>query len=248
MALAEPDETPKALYASGEFEKAARAAQQVGGADNLALAAKSLSSLAVLTNTSQDVVALTPRIRSLALEALSEDPLNAEAQLQLAIAIWFDGRRVGALESYVRGLPNQGRKHIVQAMNAAPDGSIEQAWAHALLGAWHLEVLRRGGSRGAAIYGADLHEGAEHFNRAIALAPGEVAIAVQCAISYLALDAETYSEHARIALEYAVAADAETMFEQQMQVTAALLQSALHEKDLQTIDQVVNELVGPIDD
>ncbi len=207
---ATPD--PEALYAAGAYDRAAAAAAGRGDADGYALAAKAIAADFLLNPGSQSAAEAAERVRAYAEAALMHDPHHVEARLHVAVALWLEGRDAGALESYFRNLPGQGRDVLRAALMDAPD----DAWAHALMGAWHLEVLRRGGGRGARLYGAGLHEGVDHLYQAMRLEPDNAAIAFQCAVSFLALDPDRYAEHADAALQVAQAAEADDAFEAEM--------------------------------
>jgi hypothetical protein len=106
------------------------------------------------------------------------------------------GRRAGITEAVSRNYAPRGRRLIERALALEPDN----AWAHALMGGWHLEVLRRGGRTGARLYGARLATGLAEFERARDLAPNDAMIAVQYAIALIELDAQIYGDRARALL------------------------------------------------
>ncbi len=201
-----------ALYAAGAFDRAEALAAAREDADGYALAAKAAAAAFLLNPSGRSATEAARRVRGYAEAALAREPHHVEARLHMAVALWLEGRDAGALESYLRNLPGQGRDVLRAALTDAP----EDAWAHALMGAWHLEVLRRGGGRGARLYGAGLHEGVDHFYHAMRLEPDNAAIAFQCAVSFLALDPERYAEHAGAALEVAQSAEADDAFEAEM--------------------------------
>lgn len=203
---------PWALYAAGEFADAARQAAARQDADSLALAAKAVAADYLLNPQATTPENAAARVRAHAEAALARDPDHIEAQLHLAVALWLEGRAAGPFESYVRKLPAKGRDVLRAALSDAPD----EAWAHALMGAWHFEVVRRGGGAGARLYGAGVHEGVEHFYRAMRLEPDNAAIAFQCALAFLALDSERYADHANAALQVAQRAEADDAFEAEM--------------------------------
>jgi hypothetical protein len=189
---ARASETARALYRDGDFLAAAAQAEADGGADDLALAARALLALCVTQPDRADVDALITRAIRLSERALSRDPASVPARLQLAAALGMRGRRASIREAMRAGYAPRGRRLIEEAIRAAPD----EPWAQALLGGWHLEVLRRGGRWGALLYGARLNEGMAAFDRARALAPQDPAIAVQYGAALLALDARRYASRA----------------------------------------------------
>ncbi len=212
---------PWDLFAVGAYGRAAELAAARPDADALALAAQAVAAQAILDGDSDGDQAA--RVRALAQEALRRDPDHVEARLQLAVGLWLEGREASALQSLWRDLPGRGHALLETVLDDTPD----HAWAHALMGAWHLEVLRRGGDRGARMYGADLQTGVSHFYRALRMDPDNAAIALQCAVSFLALDAERYEDHARAVLAVGLKADADDAFEAEIITRSRRLWQAL---------------------
>ncbi|MBC7101943.1 MAG: hypothetical protein H5U13_01775 [Parvibaculum sp.] len=70
-------------------------------------------------------------------------------------------RGAGGIRAHFEGWGSQARGHIDRAL--AINGN--NAWAHAALGGWHLEIVHEGGLIGAAIYGASVRAGIEAYER-----------------------------------------------------------------------------------
>ncbi|MCG8441058.1 MAG: hypothetical protein MI723_04535, partial [Caulobacterales bacterium] len=184
---------------------------------------RALSAKAALVEDRAEALDLARRAREHAAAATALDPQHVEGRLQLAIALWLEGRALSPIEGYLRGLPDRSRALIESTLGDSP----EAPWAHALMGAWHLEVARRGGDMGAQIYGASVSAGADHCDRAMALDPDDAGIAVSCALAFLALDPAAYGEPARIALDRAAAAHADDAFEEAMKARGEALTEML---------------------
>lgn len=182
-ASAQPTPAALAHYTAGRFLEAANdAALRPQSADSLAFAARSL--LAACAMGAADCPALLERAERLARAALRLAPRSVEARLQLAVVYGMRGRRASATEAFARSYAPRGRRLIEEALAIAPDN----AEARALLGVWHLEVLRRGRRLGAMLYGARLSEGIVAFDRALALAPEDSMIKLHYAAALLCLD------------------------------------------------------------
>ncbi|MGD2133134.1 MAG: hypothetical protein PVI23_10105, partial [Maricaulaceae bacterium] len=218
------DAAARALYRAGAYVEAAEMSAQGASADAKAFAAKSYAAAAVLADDFDRANALADAALAQASEAVNADPDDVEARLQLTVALWLDGRRRGDLDAYFRGIPQRSRAVIEGVLADAPSdasGDVSgEAWAHSLLGAWHFEAVRRGGGWARRTLGADLAEGAEAFELAMSLAPDDPVIAVQCGVSYLALDPELYAEPARAAFERALAVVPRDDFEAALQARA----------------------------
>lgn len=115
--------------------------------------------------------------------------VQAEAYVQLAIAIGFRARLMSAMDAQAESLPEKGRAAIDKALEFDP----VNPWALAALGGWHLEIVRRAGPVLAeTLYGANEHEGLDNFRRAIKQDPANFLLRYQFALSILALDFEEH--------------------------------------------------------
>lgn len=193
-------------YAAGDFMAAATLAES-GGRDH-ALAARALIAEAV-TADGADVDALIARAEQNARAGVAARAGDLEAKLQLALALGLKARRATLQQAVRHGYAREGRDLIDDALRQSP----RSAWAHALDGAWHLEILRRGGGAGAALYGARREAGIAAFERARALAPYDAAIAYQYAVALLELDGARSSGKVRALLAEAGGFDPQDAFE-----------------------------------
>lgn len=192
-----PDASAFALYAAGDYERAAAAADALGGAVNLALAARALNAEAYLASDRKQARRTADRALDFAEAALKDDPEEVEAHLQAAIAFAMRGANMAPFRAFFMNLPGRARRHIDQALALDPDN----AWALSTSAAWRLEVYRRGGG---ALYGADPQEGYQEFLKARALDPDNIAIAYECALRLLA---SGRAEWRRTALDCLAAAE-----------------------------------------
>jgi tetratricopeptide (TPR) repeat protein len=211
-----------AAYDRGAFADAAKAGEARGDAPGLSLAARALIAEAVTGDASQSH-ALLQRAIVCARTAIAADPESVEARLHWAVALGMQGRRMSLSEAARKGYAGKGRKLIDQALALDPN----EPWAHALSGGWHLEVLRRGGAMGATLYGARLSEGLAAFDRALALAPDDGAMAYQIAVSLLDYDAERYADRAGALLDTIHDWTPEDAFEQRVKAQAERVRSIL---------------------
>ena len=209
-AVAEPPGAAVRLYAQGQFLAAAeRAEAQETSPTSLAFAARALMAACITDPDATSLDSWLDRAEAAARNALALDESSVEARLQWALVLGVRGRRAGIAEAVSRNFAPRGRRLIERAIALEPDN----AWAHALMGGWHLEVLRRGGRSGARLYGARLATGLAEFERARDLAPQDAMIAVQYAIALIELDPEIYGDRARALLGDAVEARGRDAFE-----------------------------------
>lgn len=187
------------LYAAGNYMAAAEAAEAQDSPASLAFAARALIAECLSSPSHSDINALLNRAESAAREALERDPSSVDARLQLALTLGVRGRRASIAEAIRHGYARQGRDLIEEALERDPN----EPWAHALMGGWHLEVLRRGGRAGALAYGARLNTGIAEFERARTLAPNDPIITLHYAVALIELDSERYADRAGVLLDAA---------------------------------------------
>lgn len=158
---------------------------------------------------------------------LASAPHDISARLMLALAIGMKARRAKPMEAMRAGWAQEGQKLVADAVKEAPDN----AWAQALYGGWHLEVLRRGGPAGAAFFGARESAGIAAFERARSLAPQDGAIALHYAVALLGLAPQRFAGKAIGLLDFAVAAPAESAdFSAPVRATAIAIRQTLAAK------------------
>ena len=212
-----------AVYARGDYEQAARAGEASHTAAGLAIAARAVLADEVLRDT--PCLSCLERAEALARQAVAADPHFAFGQVWLAVALGYQARITGAVKARLKNAPAQSRA----ALEAAVADDPANAYAVSALGGWHIEVVRGGGSTLARlIYGAKESEALALFDRAVRLAPGNVAVHYQVALSLAGFDAGKY--HARIAAELksSLSSAADTAYEKKIQGRAGELLGLLN--------------------
>lgn len=177
--MADPAEE---AFAAGRYLEAASIAEQAGGADNLARAARCLLANEVAAGTLNE--AMLRRAEKLARVALQEDPDHGEARLQLAIALSMRSRLMSTREVLNAGYGKAGRELAEGVLEDDPSN----VYAHGFLAVWNVEVLHRGGSLGAAWFGASLSAARAHFEKARHLDADNASICWQYARALAAQD------------------------------------------------------------
>ncbi|MGE0830571.1 MAG: hypothetical protein AB7O04_14630 [Hyphomonadaceae bacterium] len=217
----------RALYRDGAFLNAAEAAlaagRASGRAEDLVLASRALLAQCIVEPHRGDAGALLARASEAAEAALAADAASIDARLQLTAAIGMRGRRASLNAAIRAGYAPRGKRLIDDALARAPNS----AWGRALLGGWHLEILRRGGRMGAMAYGARLSEGLGAFERARALAPNDIVIAAHYGLSLLTLNPDRYAARAGAQLEAAGEGEARDALERHFKRTARSLNAVL---------------------
>jgi len=223
VAMAEPPSAALRLYAAGEFVAAADLADTQPSASSRAFASRALVAACAAARSSSAIDALLARAEGSAREALSLDPRSVDARLQLALVYGMEGRRASLARAFASRYASRGKRLINEALAIEPTN----AHAHAMLGAWNLEVIRRGGQMGALMYDARTGVGLTEFERARALSPGDTLIPLHFAVALLGLDPVAYGARANRLLREVIAAAPSDALEGLGQDTARRLQAAL---------------------
>ena len=213
-------------FNSGNWRAAADQTSRSRDPDNLAFAARSLLASALLSPSSRNRNSDIAQARQFAEAALITEPLHIEGRLQLATALGLQARTGSPTRAFAAGLPQRVRRLLDSVVRDAPS----QAWAHALLGGWHLEGLRIGGAAARAMLGVNLEVGKVSFARAMRLDPNVAAIPFYYAASLLALNPTNHVTDVRALLIRAQNAPVRDAFQAEVKARAVALIVALDTK------------------
>ncbi|PKQ02008.1 MAG: hypothetical protein CVT73_20495 [Alphaproteobacteria bacterium HGW-Alphaproteobacteria-12] len=167
--------------------------------------------------------------------AVMRGPDIPEAHLAVAVGLGLIARRESGIKAHFDGLGTEARNHIDRAL-AIDDGN---AWAHAALGGWHLEIVHEGGVIGAAIYGASVRAGIDAYDLALVLDPDNVSIAWQCAFQLAGLGGAANRARAEELLDRMLAREPRTALEGLLRKSALPLKEALRKDDRPEIARLV---------
>ncbi len=216
----------RAAYAQGRFAEAARIGESLGTSQGFELSAKSLSIHAHYIAKEGEKKKLLERAVTLARKAVTSDPGNADAHLQLARAIGRRAETVGVFEA--AGEAEKIRESTENALRVNP----KLVAAHLSLGRWHSELVGAMGSFMArTVYGARKKDGIASFERALALAPDAKAVPLQYALGLIALDDYQYREKARDLLMRAIGLPAKDAYERILHIEAVEALDNLNKSD-----------------
>jgi hypothetical protein len=236
-ARAEPAGAAARYYAAGDYLAAAELALDERSPAGFSFAARALMAECISSRDRDQIDALLTRAEAAAHRALALDPDSVEARLQLALALGVRARQTDLAEAFQRGYAPQGRRLIEQALERDPNN----AWGHALLGGWHLEVLRRGGRMGALIYHARLADGLAGFDEARRLAPDDPLIALHYAVALLELDPNRFGARAAELLADVAALAPRDAFETYAAAAARRLADTLQNQGPQAASRAARE-------
>ncbi|MFZ2030714.1 MAG: hypothetical protein WAU68_10430 [Vitreimonas sp.] len=223
--MAEPPSAALRLYAAGEFVAAADLADTQPSASSRAFASRALVAACAAARSGSAIDVLLARAEISAREALALDSRSVDARLQLALVYGMEGRRASLARAFASRYASRGKRLIDEALALEPTN----AHAHAMLGAWNLEVVRRGGRLGALMYDAHPGIGLTEFERARAAAPNDMLIPLHFAMALLGLDPVAYRTRADALLQTVITASPRDALEGLERETARRLQAALAE-------------------
>lgn len=215
----------RALYDAGEFLASAAMAQTQGTSQGMSLAARSTLAHYAYVDRAAATAEIFARANALADQALQRDPRNVEAHLQAAVALGYRGRISGAPQAHFAGYAKQARNHIQAALAIEP----ANPWAHAMLGAWNMEIVRKGGRLLArTLYGARLDTGLALYRQAFVLDPDNLVLRYEFGLALAAQDAKKNSVLAIEQLRIALALPPKNAFQRLAHARAQLLLNALN--------------------
>ncbi len=182
----------RTLLDQGEYDQAIAEAQALQSAEGLILASESLSAKVMLGYVDSPKNE-SKKARKWAAEALELAPNSQDARVQFALAYGFETRSSGPFRAWRKRLPQKTLAAIEEVRSLYPDDPRGSA----LLGAWHLGIIRKAGDEnGEKWFGASEAQGIEYYELALSQAPGDIVIASNYALILLAIDLDKHMEKA----------------------------------------------------
>ena len=187
-------EAARAAYAEGRFVEAGELGEALETSAGYALAANSLAIHGYYFAAEDEQPELFARAIRAADEAIRLDPDNPEGYFQSAHAVGREAQTVGVLEALNRGYARRTREAAEEALRLDP----EMAEAHLTLGSWHAEIVNKmGGLVARATYRATRRNALDYYEKALELAPDEIAVYLEYANGLLLLGRNRNREQAR---------------------------------------------------
>lgn len=231
--------TPFELYEQGKYDDAIAAGIAQNDAAGFAIAAR--SELAADTMRSTHCLECIRRAQDNARKAIAADPKNPDGHVFLAVALGREGRLLSTFTVMRRGYVAQAKAELDAAIAADP----RSAFAWSALGGWNIEIAHKGGERLARMmYGASLADGFADFDKAFALAPGNIGLRYQYALTLSAFDTNLYRAKIEDALMRARDGKANGAYEAFVQARAKELLTALNKGDMDAYAALVGRDQG----
>lgn len=231
--------TPFELYELGKYDAAITSGIAQNDAAGLAVAAR--SELAREAMQKERCLECIRRAQEDARKAIAADPRNADAHVFLAIALGREGRLLSTLTVLRRGYPTQAKAELDAAIAADSDNAF--AWG--ALAGWNIELVHKGGARlASALYGASVASGLTDFNKAFALAPDNIALRYQYALTMSAYDVNAFSTRINDALMRVLNGEPHGAYEMFVRDRARELRDTLKKGDLDAYAALVSRDQG----
>jgi hypothetical protein len=243
LALAWPSfaaaERPYDLYAAGRYTDAIRAGVAEQDATGFAIAAR--ATLADATTREEPCVPCLERAEGFARSAVHADPSFPDGETYLAVSLGYEARLAGPVFARLHNYPGQAKRALDAALKADP----KNFWALAALGGWNVEIVRTGGPFLADyFYSASVEKGQEAFAQAFRIAPHNVAIRYQYALSLSGYDLPRFRPEIEDALAHAAHDAPLTSYERLTQSRATELASLLRRGDTTAFEKRVRKYQG----
>ncbi len=219
-------QTDDHLYAEGAYEAAIRAAVARNNAHGFSDAAR--ATLAEEASREQRCLPCLKRAEDFARRAIAADPKYADARVYLALSLGLEARIEGYDVARRKGYASQAKQALDEALAFDP----KNTWALAGLGGWNIEIVRGGGSVLAyLIYGATIQRGRDYFAQALDLAPDNIAIRFQYALTLAGYNVEKFRSEIEALLTRVIEGPADSLYLRLLQKRAAELLALLRKGD-----------------
>ena len=171
------------LIKSGSYAKAVEMGKALNTADSLAFASEALAR-EIMLGESESPKASAIAARNLAEKALDIEPDHQNARLQFVVTDGFVARYTGDVTAWFKKLPQKSLELIQAYRTDFPDDPRGDA----LMGAWHLEIIRKAGEESAERwFGARPDYGKAYFEKALHRDPDDAIVNVNYAFALIAL-------------------------------------------------------------
>ncbi|HEY5238892.1 MAG TPA: hypothetical protein VIJ62_10970 [Rhizomicrobium sp.] len=231
--------TPFDLWRDGKYDQAIAAGEAQKTPEGLSVAARSaVSDMSLHIPPCLDCV---NKAEVVVRKAMAADPKAVLPKIYLAAVLGYEGRLIGLMQAQSKGLAGQSQKALQDGLAIEPKSPLLLA----TMGGWHFEIIRIAGSFIARLtYGATTDEGLKYFDEALKLAPNELLINYQYALSLASVDRDKYHDMIKAALSRAVAAKADSVYYTVSQKRAADLLKLLDGGDANAFDTTVKKYMG----
>jgi hypothetical protein len=153
----------------------------------------------------------------------------------------YEARIVGPVWARAHNYPGQAKDEL----DAALAIDAKDPWALGALGGWNVEIVRTGGDTLASwLYGATVDQGLAAFAAAFRIAPDNLAVRYQYALSLSGYDADRFGQQIKDAFARIAKLKPATAYETLSKTRAAELSALLAKSDRAAFDAKVHQYQG----
>lgn len=222
---------------SGQYDTAISMGETMGTAEGFSLAAETLSAKVMLGYT-ENAKDSAKRARKLAKKALELDSSSQEAHVQYALAYGFETQSSSPFRAWRKNLPKKTLNAITDVREKFP----EDPRGDALLGAWHLGIVRKAGEKRAEnMFDANEISGIDHYEAALARTPEDIIILSNFAAVLLSIDADRHHDKTILLLNRIFEAPANNAIEED--VKSRMMRFQPHLSDPMTLMKLAEMLL-----
>lgn len=242
IAFASTLEEARAKLITGEYDAAIDMALALDTPKGLMLAAETLSAKVMLGYV-DDANSEAKRARKWAEDALEAMPTSKEAHIQYALAYGFETRTSSPFRAWRKKLPKKTLAAIEDCRTKYP----EDPRGDALLGAWHLGIVRKAGAKnGEKWFEASEDLGIKWYESARKAAPNDIVIASNFAVTLLGLDAEKHITRSSEIMAAIANMPTKTAVDEDIKMRVAKLKATTN--DMDALNAAVTEMLdGGVD-
>lgn len=227
---------------AGEYQTALSLGQSLETAEGLALAAEALSAQVMLGLVEKPRKTAT-RARKLAQDALKLDPESHNANVQYALARGFEAQNSSPFRAVRKNLISKSRKAIEAVREKFPDDPRGDA----LMGAWHLGIVRKAGTgRADDLFNARAEDGIKFYGLALERVPDDIIILSNYSATLLAIDADLYKDKAEKMLDHVSKLEPQNMAE--AAVKERMAEFLLHFENTEELEKLGKAWLGDHND
>jgi hypothetical protein len=227
------------LYKAGQYEPAIAAGLAQNNAEGFTLAARATLAEAIVRVP--PCLDCLKRAEGYARRAIAADAKAVDARVYLAASLGYEARAEGLLSTDFVNAAQEAKSSLDAAFAIDPN----DFWVLAALGGWNIEVVRNGGETLAQwIYKASVSAGLDDFAKAFRIAPANVVLRYQYALSLSGLDRDAYRSQIMDALAHAAGGSGASAYDNFAQARARELLAVLKSGDLDKYDALVKRDQG----
>ncbi len=220
-------------FSEGRFEQAILRARSSGSADDLSLACRAGLTLAGYLKSGEEAVAALHSAAADCEAALKLNPTHLEASLSLALAIGYEGKRLGKPK-----FATTSRRLIERLVELYPEDPMPSA----ALGGWH-GAVSNAGFLARTYLGGSKKKANEWFDHSRTLGHWDIALRFEY-VKFLAMGGKSDRKQALKEIDQLLASEPNLAIDRMLQDRTRLLRTAVVDGRKRAIKKMVQSLTA----